>query len=759
MSIKNRMTLLVAVLLGFTLIAIAVGLWTTKTSNQAFHELYDDRVVPLQSLKNIADAYAVNVVDTNHKLRNLNIDWQQAEQNLASAKQEIQTLWEGYLATRLTPEEAQLAQAAQALMQPANEAIDRLESLVQARDRSGITDFSIHELYPAIDPISNAITDLVNLQLSVANELNQQSQSRYETTLLASLIGSLLIFIVALLFARTTLRAVTLPLSKLAEVSQQVGESGDFSARVPVTRMDEVGQAASAFNHLLDNMASAIQEANRVVGAIAQSDFSQRIDTAYQGDLNQLKQGVNDSAESVAFMMDELGKVMDGLHNGQFDLKMDARVPRAFSEQVENALHSINRVVTDINNVMHHMNQGQFQHRVNSEARGELATLKDNINHSMDALESAVQDITRVVVAQSNGELTETIQAHYQGDLNVLTEAVNNSAAKLVEVVSKAVNAANTVHSAADEVSRGALDLSQRVQEQAAALEETSATMDEMNSAVQNNTDNARQATQVAHEVESKAAQGTEVMQQTIEAMNAIQASSHKISAIVTLIDGIAFQTNLLALNAAVEAARAGEHGRGFAVVASEVRALAQKSAEAAKEITALINENVTRIDQGTRLASESGEMLNSITAAVEQVSQMIEHIAQASGEQAEGVSQVHKAIADIDQVTQQNAALVEQTSAASESMSEQAAILNRDMAFFKTGQHAPLALAKPAAQPAPRTSTPSKPHLVQSRPATVSQPAGQSPLKTQAKMEAKKPSTASAAKTHHEDGEEWSEF
>lgn len=707
MSIKNRITVLVAALLAFALLAIIVGLVNMKANNDNLHALYEDRVVPLQGLKDIADSYAVNIVDTNHKLRNGNISWQEAERNIGEAKTDIAALWSAYMATTLTPEEAELAQKAQSLMQPADRAVNDLERMVKSRDMQAITQFSIERLYPAIDPISDAITDLVDLQLRVAAEMNEQSEATYQATFTLAVIVSLIILALAMVFSRATLRAVTIPLNELVNVSRHVQQKGDFSARVKVKRMDEVGQAGTAFNELVDSAAKAITEANHVVGAIAKSDFSQRVQGQYVGDLDKLKQGVNASAEQVAFMMGELSKVMQALYNGQFDSKMDERVPKAFSDQVEKALASINQVIVEINDVMSNMNEGKFQHRVNTDARGQLAEMKENINGSMSSLESAVEDITRVVVAQSNGDLTESIQAQYHGELRILTEAVNNSALKLTDVVSKAVNASNIVHSAADEVSKGALDLSQRVQEQAAALEETSATMDEMNSAVQNNTQNALQATNVARSVQQKATEGTSVMKQTIEAMNAIQESSHKISDIVSLIDGIAFQTNLLALNAAVEAARAGDHGRGFAVVAGEVRALAQKSAEAAKEISALIGESVTRIDQGTKLAGESGEMLDSITGSIEEVTQMIEHIAQASQQQAEGVNQVHKAIADIDQVTQQNAALVEETSAASESMSEQAGILSEDMAFFKTGGNTGGATRRIAAAPAPKTIAP----------------------------------------------------
>jgi methyl-accepting chemotaxis protein len=260
------------------------------------------------------------------------------------------------------------------------------------------------------------------------------------------------------------------------------------------------------------------------------------------------------------------------------------------------------------------------------------------------------------------------------------------------------------------------MDLSQRVQEQAAAIEETSSTMEEMTSSVKNNAQHAKEASEVAHTVQGQSNSGSTVMKQTIEAMNAIQESSHKISDIVTLIDGIAFQTNLLALNAAVEAARAGEHGRGFAVVAGEVRSLAQKSADAAKEITSLITESVARIDQGTQLASESGEVLSGINQSINEVAQMIEQISQASNQQMEGIDQAHKAISQIDEVTQQNAALVEETAAAADSMNEQAESLDRNMAFFKTGQsvHLPPAKktdTKPASlPPAKKSNAPAEP-------------------------------------------------
>lgn len=495
-------------------------------------------------------------------------------------------------------------------------------------------------------------------------------------------IKSLIISLVILYFGSAF---IVKPIKNITFFIKDLGENLDFSSRLKITAQDEVGQMSDSINRLLTQISQGMTEANAVVGAIAKGQFDQRITANLKGDLNRLKQGVNASANSVDFSMKELSKVMQALHNGDFSMQMDDRVEGEFRTLVQNAMNSMNATVTGIIHVMENMENGKFQRRIDVEARGDLLKLKNSINRSMDSLEGAIKDITRIVVAQSEGDLTLKISAQYHGELLILKDAVNTTADKLLNVVSQANNASDIVSAAAQEVSSGSISLSQRVQEQAAALEEVSATMDQMNSAVQTNTQNARQTAQEAQKVQAKADQGAAVMQKTIKAMSSIQESSHKIAEIVTLIDGIAFQTNLLALNAAVEAARAGDHGRGFAVVASEVRALAQKSAEAAKDIKGLINESVERIDQGTQLASESGEVLQGINGSINGVAEMINQIAKASSEQADGIKQVHTAIAQIDGVTQQNAALVEETSASSESLSEQARILQQDMAFFKT--------------------------------------------------------------------------
>ncbi len=345
-------------------------------------------------------------------------------------------------------------------------------------------------------------------------------------------------------------------------------------------------------------------------------------------------------------------------------------------------------IVDEVSAVVDGMRAGEFDHRIHAEAQGGFLAIKQGINSTMDIISTAIDGITEIISAQAKGDLTKKCEADFSGQLASLQNAINASSDSLKIIVSQATNSAKTVNTAAEQVAFGAADLSSRVQEQASALEETSATMHQMSTAVQANTANARKVADLAHQVQNQSSDGVQVMQQTIDAMQSIQESSHQISDIVTLIDSIAFQTNLLALNAAVEAARAGEHGRGFAVVASEVRALAGKSADAAKDIKVLIDNSVNRIENGTRLANKSGDMLNGISHAVEQVANMIEEIATSSHEQSVGIAQVHQAITQIDAVTQQNSALVEQTTAAAESLRNEAENLQQNMAFFNTGEH-----------------------------------------------------------------------
>jgi methyl-accepting chemotaxis protein len=259
----------------------------------------------------------------------------------------------------------------------------------------------------------------------------------------------------------------------------------------------------------------------------------------------------------------------------------------------------------------------------------------------------------------------------------------------MAEVVSKVKLVAAEVHRGADEISSGNANLSQRTEEQSSSLEETASSMEEMTTTVKQNADNAGQANQLAMAARDQAEKGGSVVSQAVKAMADINDASKKIADIIGVIDDIAFQTNLLALNAAVEAARAGEQGRGFAVVASEVRSLAGRSATAAKEIKELIQDSVKKVEDGSVLVTQSGQTLEKIVASVKKVSDIVAEIAAASREQSSGIEQVNRAVMQMDELTQQNAALVEEATAASQAMAEQVRGLNEMLARYRIAEAA----------------------------------------------------------------------
>lgn len=308
-----------------------------------------------------------------------------------------------------------------------------------------------------------------------------------------------------------------------------------------------------------------------------------------------------------------------------------------------------------------------------------------SINELVTVSEQVVNDTVRVFGAMAKGDLSETIETDYEGSFDKLKQDANATVKKLTEVIIQIEDAADSVRSASSEISQGNTDLSQRTEEQASSLEETASAMEELMSTIKQTTDNTRHTNQLAEGARDKAEEGGGVVKNAIEAMDGINEASRKISDIISVIDEIAFQTNLLALNAAVEAARAGEQGRGFAVVASEVRNLAQRSAAAAKEIKELINDSVEKVEHGSGLVNKSGTALEEIVIAVKKVSDIIAEITAASEEQSAGISEVNTAVTQMDQMTQQNAALVEEAAAASESMTDQAHSLGQLMEFFNT--------------------------------------------------------------------------
>jgi methyl-accepting chemotaxis protein len=282
------------------------------------------------------------------------------------------------------------------------------------------------------------------------------------------------------------------------------------------------------------------------------------------------------------------------------------------------------------------------------------------------------------------GDLTSTIDVQRRDETGQLLNALKAMNANLTQIVHQVRDSSESISTGSQQIATGSADLSQRTEEQASSLEQTAAAMEELTATLQRSADSARSATSLAASASAVATKGGALVAEVISTMSDISASSRKIADITGVIDGIAFQTNILALNAAVEAARAGEQGRGFAVVAGEVRTLAQRAATAAKEIKVLINESVSRVEAGSQLVDGAGGTMEEIVRNIQQVALLISEIGTAADQQSQGIGEVNTAVGQLDQVTQQNAALVEESAAAAESLSHQARRLTEIVGTFR---------------------------------------------------------------------------
>ena len=320
------------------------------------------------------------------------------------------------------------------------------------------------------------------------------------------------------------------------------------------------------------------------------------------------------------------------------------------------------------------------------------------IKNSLESIRSTLVNVSQTL------DLTQKIPVQRMDEIGHTAVAFNKLLEQIAGVIDTVRAATSAVGTASQQIASGTGDLSNRTSSQAASLEETAASMEQLTSTVGQNADNARQANQLARSASDVAAQGGSVVEQVVVTMGSINESSRKIVDIISVIDGIAFQTNILALNAVVEAARAGEQGRGFAVVATEVRNLAQRSAAAAKEIKALIDDSVEKVGSGTKLVEQAGSTMNEVVSSIKQVTDIVGEISAATQEQNDGIAQVHQSITQMDETTQQNSALVEQTAAAAQTLRDQADALERVVSAFTIGapQVGYTAPARPVVRSAP---------------------------------------------------------
>jgi len=503
-------------------------------------------------------------------------------------------------------------------------------------------------------PVAKEMNDLGDKIIEVALKRGEEESaaSEAQVTLLQNASYGLGGIVVLLLIGATAFSILTIarPMRRLTAGMLELAD-GNFEVQLPgLGRRDEIGDVASAVETF---KIKSVEKAEKEAAAKAEQD---RLTVEERAERD--RRAAEEKAEQDRIAAVERDEAMTRVMN-EFDAAVGGVLDATMA--------------------------GDFSQRVPLEGKqGVLLNLAKALNTMCDNVGIVLDDLVAQMAALAEGDLTRRITAEYQGTFSVLKDSANTTAERLSSIVADIQMSAVDVSNAAAEISTSTTDLSQRTEEQAAGLEQTSASMEEISATVRKNAENADHANQLTTGAREVADRGGAVVAQAVEAMSRIEDSSRKIADIITVIDEIARQTNLLALNAAVEAARAGDAGRGFAVVASEVRSLAQRSSQAAKDIKDLITNSSVQVKSGVELVNRTGTSLGEIVTSIKDVAALVGDIAVASKEQATGLDQVNKALTQMDEVTQQNSALVEENAATAKTLQQQSAAMTDRVGFFR---------------------------------------------------------------------------
>ncbi|WP_115553667.1 methyl-accepting chemotaxis protein [Xanthomonas arboricola] len=575
-----------------------------------------------------------------------------------------------------------LADAANAEATRANAALQALGAALEGSDTQADTQWNA-----ALDTLGQAMQDLSSTSLQALQRQSERHLVDARNAMWQAVAGLSLLALLIAALGWYTLSNLTRNVRRAATVAANIAQ-GELDERIVPPSRDETGQ-------LLDNMRRMQEQVQHVLAA--QSEMAQRHDAgqisyrmdadSFPGAYATMVRDTNALVGSHIAVKMQLAQIMSRYAIG--DLSQDMQRLPGEKAVLTDTMDTVKANLSAMNNEIKLLAQaaasGDFSVRGDAQRfQYDFRAMVDSLNQLMATADANLQSLSKVLQAIAAGDLTARMHGDFHGVFARMRDDANATVTQLADIVGRIQRSTDAINDAASEIASGNQDLSQRTEQQAANLEETAASMEELTSTVRTNAEHAKRASQLVVGAAAVASQGGDVVGQVVGTMAGIQAASRKIADIIGVIDGIAFQTNILALNAAVEAARAGEQGRGFAVVASEVRSLAQRSAGAAKEIKHLIDDSVSRVEHGNQLVGQAGRTMQEIVDSVQNVTTIMHEISEASLQQSQGIEQVGQTVAQMDQATQQNAALVEEATAAARAMEEQAQQLRDAVSVFQ---------------------------------------------------------------------------